>query len=62
VLKACTVERSRGLLWSGEMTYGEALAGRSDAWDELTTGTPGDDAPVGVRVVPLTQATAPPET
>ena len=34
------------------MSSGEVLAERFDAWDELTTGTPGADAPVGVRVLP----------
>jgi hypothetical protein len=34
------------------MASGEALAGRFDAWDELTTGTPGADTPVGVRISP----------
>jgi hypothetical protein len=34
------------------MASGEALAGRFDAWDEWTPGTPGADAPVGVGVSP----------
>ena len=46
--KARTVERSRRLGWSGPMASGEALTGRFDAWDERTTGMPGNDAPVGV--------------
>ena len=34
------------------MASGEVLAGRFDAWDELTTGTSGADAPVGVLYHP----------
>jgi hypothetical protein len=34
------------------MASGEALTGRFDAWDERTTGMPGVDVPVGVRVAP----------
>ena len=34
------------------MASGEAWAGRFDVWDELTTGTPGADALVGVCVSP----------
>ena len=32
------------------MASGEALARRSDVWDERTTGMPGADALVGVCV------------
>jgi hypothetical protein len=34
------------------MASGEALAGRFDTRDVLTTGTPGTDTPVGVSVFP----------
>ena len=34
------------------MASGEALAGKSNAWDELTTGTTGEDAPVEVCISP----------
>jgi hypothetical protein len=34
------------------MASGEAVAERFDAWNELTTGMPGADASVGVRVSP----------
>jgi len=50
--KARTVERSRRFGWSGSMASGEAWAGRFDAWDERTTGTPGSDAQVGVMAHP----------
>ena len=31
-------------------------------WDELGADTPGDDAPVRVRLITLTESTEPPST